>query len=275
MSTSSALIELLKVVKNLRDPKSGCPWDIAQTHQSLIPYVLEESHEVADAIRSKNKNNLKEELGDLLLQVLLHSEIASENKHFTLEEVMNGIKDKLIRRHPHVFKRRKKEITIKDVEETWESIKSAEKPIEDTKIPISESLRRKVRSQSAVAGTMKISNTVTKLGFEWESLEQIFEKMNEEILELKEALKISNNKHAEEELGDVIFCLINIARWNKLNPEEGLIASNQKFLKRFSYIEEKVKSDFSSQSKKNLTQLWNAAKHLQKNRGSHSGLEKK
>ena len=255
---------LIDVVSQLRCPKEGCPWDIDQTHESLIPFVIEEAYEVADAIRNESDDELKEELGDLLLQIILHAQIAQEEERFTLEDIAIVSAQKLIRRHPHVFKT--KEIkTISEVKRTWESIKTKERDLKDSIHPITDTLKKKIRGQPAIAGALAISKKVSDVGFDWKDIDCIWGKIEEELLELKEAIDQKDFSHAEEELGDVIFTLINIARRLEISAEEGLASTNQRFLERFSYIESKVKGDFSNYSLNKLQKIWESAKEISQN----------
>lgn len=251
--------ELLKVVSDLRHPINGCPWDIEQTHTSLIPYVIEEAYEVADAIRESNDMDFIEELGDLLLQVILHSQIAYEENRFCFDDVVKGIITKLIRRHPHVFTN-KQILTSKEVNKLWDEIKSSEKPLSPSFTPVTDELKLKTRSQPSIKGAMIISKKVSKLGFEWKNINQLWEKFHEEIHEFQEALKHKNRISAQEELGDVIFTLINIARWNRINPEEGLAGTNKRFLERFAFIESKLNGNLYEQSIDKFQDLWQQAK---------------
>ena len=259
-----SITKLVKVVSKLRDPDQGCPWDKEQTHQSLIPYVLEEAYEVVDAIREENYKNLIEELGDLLLQVILHAQIASEENQFSLLDIIQGITEKLIRRHPHVFNK-KKVLNIKEVQSNWEEIKSSEKSLSSSITPISDDLKDKTRSQPSINATMKICQKVSKLGLELEKIEDLWEKLDEELKEFKEGLNTEYRNNANEELGDVLFTMLNISRWYKINPEESLNNSNKKFLKRFSSIESRSKSEFTSKSRNEIQVLWNYAKQNEKN----------
>ena len=257
---SDALQELIAVVAKLRDPDGGCPWDLEQTHQSLVPYVLEEAHEVADAIRSGDEAHLKEELGDLLLQVVLHAQIAQEEQRFDLEAIARGISEKLIRRHPHVFG----DAIAPDsaaVKETWEAIKASEKAeAPPSASPLSDRLAGKVRGQPALAGAMTISKKAAKAGFEWDAMEGVWEKVHEELDELKEAVASGNKAHAQEELGDVLFTLVNVARWCGIDPEEGLAGTNRRFLDRFSRVEAALGGDLQGRSIRELESLWQQAK---------------
>ena len=251
--------KLLKIVSDLRDPINGCPWDRKQTNISLIPYVLEEAYEVAHAIREDNPDEIKEELGDLLLQIILHAQIAKERDLFDMEDIIDIITKKLIRRHPHVFQKKAK-VSIKEVEYSWEKIKNKEKPLNHSKTPISDRLRLKIRPQPSTKAALIISKKASKNGFEWEKSAQIWDKLYEELEELKDALKNENIAEAEAEIGDVIFTMINIARWHKISIEEGLEKTNKKFLERLTYIEENIDGTLNSQSKKNLEKYWELAK---------------
>jgi len=252
-STSAALQELIDVVARLRDPNGGCPWDLKQTHQSLVPYVLEEAHEVADAIRHGDDDQISEELGDLLLQVVLHAQIANENNRFDLEQVARGISAKLIRRHPHVFGGELR---------SWEEIKAEEqaKTKGDSTSPLSDRLASKVRGQPALAGAMTISKNAAKAGFEWDNLDGVWDKVNEELAELQDAIASGDSQHAQAELGDVLFTLVNVARWCGIEPEEGLAGTNQRFLDRFSRVEAALGGELQGRSINELERLWQAAK---------------
>ncbi len=259
-SLNTAINNLVNIVKQLRDRDSGCPWDIEQTHKSLIPFVIEEAYEVADAIREENTKEIKEELGDLLLQVVLHAQIASEEKKFNFSDVIEEINQKLIRRHPHVFKKREL-ISIEEVNNNWEKIKAKEKKSSNSLSPISDQLKVKIRSQSATNAAFSISNKVATVGLEWTEENDIWNKIDEEFAELKTALKSNLLEEAEAELGDILFTLINLARWYKLNPEEGLMSTNKKILNRLSFIEKTVNYDISNITHKRMREYWQQAKN--------------
>ena len=272
----TALSALVAVVDRLRDPAGGCPWDLEQTHSSLIRYVLEEAHEVADAIRHGDDRHLEEELGDLLLQVLLHARIAGEEGRFDLEGVAGGIAAKLVRRHPHVFSEedesnRGREGNTAAVKRSWEAIKAQERAESEAKAqaegqaepsasPLSDRLAQKVRGQSALAGAMTISKKAAAAGFEWDSMAGVWEKVQEELDELKEAVASGDRTHAQEELGDVLFTLVNVARWCGMDPEEGLAGTNRRFLDRFSRVEASLGGDLQGRSITELEDHWRAAK---------------
>ncbi|MBM5786005.1 MAG: nucleoside triphosphate pyrophosphohydrolase [Cyanobacteria bacterium K_DeepCast_35m_m1_288] len=260
---TAALSELIAVVAQLRNPEGGCPWDLEQTHASLVPYVLEEAHEVADAIRHGDDTHLKEELGDLLLQVVLHAQIAQEEGRFDLEQIAAGISEKLIRRHPHVFAGAKAADSAA-VKANWEAIKAAEKAADPaaqaSASPLSDRLASKVRGQPALAGAMSISKKAAAAGFEWDDMAGVWEKVHEELDELKEAVASGNKAHAQEELGDVLFTLVNVARWCGIDPEAGLAGTNHRFLDRFSRVEAALGGNLQGRSIRELEGLWQQAK---------------
>ena len=254
-----ALAELIAVVDRLRDPAGGCPWDLEQTHASLIPHVLEEAHEVADAIRHGDDRHLAEELGDLLLQVLLHARIATEEGRFTLETVANGIRDKLVRRHPHVFGDAEA-ADAAAVRELWEAIKRQETSTAPSASPLSDRLAGKVRGLPALAGAMAISRKAAAAGFEWNDLDGVWAKVHEELDELKEAVAAGDRAHAETELGDVLFTLVNVGRWCGLDPEEGLAGTNRRFLERFARVEAALGGELAGRGLAELERHWQEAK---------------
>jgi XTP/dITP diphosphohydrolase len=270
--TLAALAELVAVVARLRDPDQGCPWDLEQTHASLVPYVLEEAHEVADAIRHGDDGHLAEELGDLLLQVVLHAQIASEAGRFDLEQISRGISAKLVRRHPHVFAGAEAGDSAA-VKRTWEAIKAEEQQqrqaanaaeVQPSASPLSDRLTSKVRGQPALAGAMTISRKAAAAGFEWDAISGVWEKVHEELDELKEAvaeaLASGDRAHAQEELGDLLFTLVNVARWCGLDPEAGLAGTNRRFLDRFSRVEAALGGELQGRSIRELEGLWQQAK---------------
>jgi len=260
------LAELIAVVARLRDPLRGCPWDLEQTHASLVPYVLEEAHEVADAIRHGDDGHLAEELGDLLLQVVLHARIAQEQGRFDLAQIAAAISAKLIRRHPHVFGDAQAGDSAA-VRASWEMIKRREQAEREaargatpSTSPLSDRLAGKVRGQPALAGAMTISRKAAAAGFEWEDMAGVWQKVHEELDELKEAVASGNKAHAQEELGDVLFTLVNVARWCGLDPEAGLAGTNHRFLDRFSRVEAALGGSLQGRSIQELEELWRQAK---------------
>ena len=263
-SAAAAIEQLMAVVAQLRDPDGGCPWDLQQTHRSLAPYVLEEAHEVADAIRHGDDRHLAEELGDLLLQVVLHGQIASEQQRFNLRQIATGISAKLIRRHPHVFGGAEAAPSADAVKASWEAIKAQERAERQgegaSTSPLSDQLAGKVRGQPALAGAMTISKKAAAAGFEWEAMAGVWQKVHEELEELKQAVASGDTAHAQEELGDVLFTLVNVARWCGIDPEAGLAGTNQRFLDRFSRVEAALGGNLQGRSIGELEQLWRQAK---------------
>jgi XTP/dITP diphosphohydrolase len=255
-----ALHNLIEVVAQLRSPAGGCPWDLAQTPETLIPYVIEEAYEVVDAIRSGDREAIAEELGDLLLQVVLQAQIASEYGHFSLQEVARGIADKLVRRHPHVFG----DLKVNDLDEVhqnWEKIKAAEKgeTTEQAQL-LSPKLRRYARSLPPLMAGMKISQKAAKAGFEWENAEGVWQKFSEELAEFKESLENEDPEHRQAELGDLLFTLINIARWYGLDPSAALAGTNQRFIQRLSLMETFAERPLTEYTIDELEFLWQKAK---------------
>ncbi len=258
-STLIALQELIATVAQLRSPNGGCPWDLAQTPESLIPYVLEEAYEVADAIRGRDAEAIAEELGDLLLQVVLQAQIASEYGGFDLQLVAEKINQKLIRRHPHVFG----EVEVADaaeVKRNWDQIKAAEKG--EVTTTLSSKLDRYSRTLPPLTAAMKISEKAAAVGFEWENIQGVWDKFHEELAEFAEALQIGDRDHQESELGDLLFSITQLARWYKLNPTEGLQGTNQRFVQRFSKIEAMIDRPLTEYSLEEFEQLWQQAKKI-------------
>ena len=259
-SILDALQRLIEVVAQLRSPDGGCPWDLAQTPQTLIPYVIEEAYEVVDAIQSGDKDAIAEELGDLLLQVVLQTQIASEQGDFTLEEVATGIAEKLIRRHPHVFGDVKVN-NAAEVNQNWEQIKAQEKgeTPEQAKL-LSRKLQRYARSLPPLMAGMKISKKAAGAGFEWENVEGVWDKFEEELGEFKEALATEDKVHQQEELGDLLFTIVNIARWYDLNPFDGLQGTNNRFIKILSLMEKFADRPLNEYEIDELESFWQQAK---------------
>ena len=257
-SVVEAVQHLIEVVAQLRAPEGGCPWDLAQTPQTLIPYVIEEAYEVVEAIRSKEQTAIAEELGDLLLQVVLQSQIASEEGSFSLKEVAQGITEKLIRRHPHVFG----DVEVKSVDEVhrnWEQIKAAEKAPKATRL-LSDKLSRYAQTLPPLMAGAKISQKAAEAGFEWPNVEGVWDKFEEELSEFKQALQTEDKCHQHAELGDLLFTLINIARWYKLDSFEALQETNQRFIGRLKIMETVAERPLSDHTLDELEALWQQAK---------------
>ena len=246
------LEELINVISILRS-ENGCQWDREQTHKTLRPNMIEEAYEAVDAIDDDDMTHLKEELGDVLLQVVLHSQIAKEEKAFDIEDVAKDIKDKLIRRHPHVFGDVKISST-QDILDNWEQIKKEEK-----------THRKSVmdgvsRAQSALMSAQKISKKAVKVGFEWDCEETLLDCIKSEYEEFAQAIDEEDIEHAEEEMGDIFFATVNLARWHKIDAEQALLKANKKFIKRFKKMEELATKPLEEYSFEEYDKLWKTAK---------------
>lgn len=253
----SSLAQLVDVVAKLRDPDGGCPWDLAQTQESLTPYIVEEAYETVHAIRSGDREAIVAELGDLLLQVVLQAQVASDSGLFTLEDVANGISEKLIRRHPHVFGDVKVD-GIEDVRANWEEIKAAEKG--KTTPLLSDKLSSYAEKLPPLTAAMKISKQAAAMGFEWENAAGVWEKFAEELAEFKEAIDINDPAHQEAELGDLLFTVVNLARWFDLDPDLGLSGTNSRFIQRIQQMEKFVDRPLTEYSIVELEGFWQQAK---------------
>lgn len=255
-----AIQQLIEVVAQLRSPTDGCPWDLAQTPASLTPYVIEEAYEVVDAIQGGDVQAICEELGDLLLQVVLQAQLAFEYGQFSLTDVAQGISEKLIRRHPHVFGDLQVD-SMDDLRRNWEQIKAAEKGEDpDTTPPLSRKLSRYARSLPPLMASLKMSQKAAAVGFEWESVDGVWAKFHEELAEFQEALATSEKDHQQAELGDLLFTLVNLARWHDLDPSAALQGTNQRFIQRLQQMEAVVDRPLSEFSLDELEQLWQQAK---------------
>ncbi len=248
--------DLVKIMEKLRSPE-GCPWDRKQTHESLLPYLLEETYEVIDAVKKDSDEELKEELGDLLLQVIFHSQIAKERGAFDIEDVVDSIARKLVHRHPHVFGEREDIKTAEDVNREWEKLKEKEgKKKESLLDGIPESM-------PALERAYKLQKRAAKVGFDWKGFEGIKEKLIEEISEIEEEIKKGDRRKIEEEVGDLLFMAVNLARFLGVHPEIALRRANEKFEKRFRYMEKRAKEmgrDLSEMSLEEMEELWQEAK---------------
>ena len=254
---SKSLDELVKIVAQLRAP-GGCPWDIEQTHESIIPDMLDEVYEFFESIDEKNPEHMREELGDVLLQIVFHSQIESEKSTFTFDDVAAEISEKLIRRHPHVFGNE----TVADTEEVlknWEQIKKSEKGKED-RLYITDGVPKNL---PALVRAEKLGKKVKRYGFEWAEVSSALDKVEEEFAEFRVALEAGDMENAHEELGDILFSLVNVARYEKISAEEALRHTTNKFIKRFNYIEESYGFDGEAMKSATLEELdarWDEAK---------------
>ena len=255
----TSIQELIDVVAQLRAPQGGCPWDLAQTPESLIPYIIEEAYEVVDAIRRREKDAIVEELGDLLLQVILQAQIASEVNDFTLEDVAKSISEKLIRRHPHVFGDMEVN-SVEEVHQNWEQIKAEEKGETDKTPSLSSKLSKYTRQMPPLMAGMKISKKAAAAGFEWETVDDVWTKFHEELGEFQHALKHEDKAAQQGELGDLLFVIINLARWHELDPSDALHETNLRFIQRFSKVEAYRDRPLSEYSIAEFERLWQQAK---------------
>jgi tetrapyrrole methylase family protein/MazG family protein len=262
--------KLIAVQARLRAP-NGCPWDREQTHQSLRTYLIEEAYEVVEALESGSDAKFAEEMGDLLLQIVFHSQIAREEGRFTVAEVIREIHDKMIRRHPHVFgKTRAKDSA--EVLRNWEQIKAEERRSGSVKsdskseenVPKETSLLDGVsRALPATLEGFQLTRKASRIGFDWEDANGVFEKMQEEIEELKKALKETDPLKTEEELGDLLFAAVNLSRFLKIDPEIALKKANAKFSRRFREMERLARKngrEFKDLPREEMEALWNASK---------------
>ena len=258
--------KLVAVQARLR-AANGCPWDREQTHRSLRTYLIEEAYEVLEALESGNDAKFAEEMGDLLLQIVFHSQIAREEGRFTVADVIREIHDKMIRRHPHVFG----ETRAKDSAEVlrnWEQIKAEERRISSgrggAKLPKEVSLLDGVsRALPATLEGFQLTRKASRIGFDWEDASGVFEKMEEETAELKKALQEANHLKTEEELGDLLFAAVNLSRFLKVDPEIALKKANAKFERRFRAMERRAREsgrEFKDRTREEMESLWDAAK---------------
>lgn len=270
MEASGDIQRLLEIMAALRTPVTGCPWDIEQTFDSIKPYTIEEAYEVADAIERQDMGDLCEELGDLLLQVVFHARMAEEAGHFTFEDVVRAVTTKMIRRHPHVFARSDAD-TPDAVKLQWNAIKRQEKAeraarraaqgiTEDFKAG---HLGAVQRSFPALMEALKLQEQAAKVGFDWSDAEPILDKIEEEIGELRAAMKEGKREKVADELGDLIFATVNIGRHVKADPEMALRGTNTKFRRRFAHIEKTLVEHgetLEAASLERMEELWQDAK---------------
>ncbi|UTW56903.1 nucleoside triphosphate pyrophosphohydrolase [Kordiimonas sp. SCSIO 12610] len=262
--------DLLDIMAKLRDPDTGCPWDIEQDFKSIAPYTIEEAYEVDEAIRNDDMSALRDELGDLLFQTVFHSQMASEAGHFTFDDIVENISDKMIRRHPHVFGGG----TIEDADaqtNAWETQKAKERK---------EKAEKEGRTPSALDGVsislpatqraVKLQKRAARVGFDWPETLQVLDKLEEETRELIEATSLPNNtEHIEEEFGDLMFVMCNLARHLKIDPEEALRTANAKFTRRFNGVESELQKLGKTPEQSTLDEmdaLWDKVKEAEKSR---------
>ena len=247
---------LLYIMRRLRDPDTGCPWDIEQSFSSIAPYTIEEAYEVADAIARGDMADLKGELGDLLLQTVYHTAIGEEEGLFTFHTVADAISDKMVARHPHVFGDQSRDKTAEQQTIDWETIKATERAQADQ----TRTLDGVALGLPALTRAVKLQKRAARVGFDWPDVEQVLDKIREEIDELKAA---ESAAHRHEEFGDLMFVMANLARHLNIDPEQALRDANQKFTRRFNGIEDKLQQDGRTPPQSDLAEmdaLWEAVK---------------
>ncbi len=266
MSTRYNLEDLKYLMRRLRDPVDGCPWDIQQTYRSIVPHTLEEVYEVIDTIEREDFPHLSEELGDLLFQIVFYAQIACEETRFSLDDVIDQLVKKLIYRHPHVFpegtlqsRRGDQVMTEHEVQGQWELLKTKEKQnkkVTSILADVPDALPGMIRAR-------KLQSKAAKVGFDWPTVNHVLDKADEELAELKEAIQKGDREHIESELGDVLFVLANVARHMGIDPEQAVRSTNQKFTDRFEFVEQNVNASPKNWEEFSLDELdvfWDQAK---------------
>jgi len=251
---------LIEIMRRLRDPETGCPWDIEQDFASIAPYTIEEAYEVADAIERKAWDELRGELGDLLLQSVYHTQMASEAGLFDFDDVANGIADKMVARHPHVFGDESRDKSAEQQVQDWERIKAAERAAKAEKGV----LDGVAMGLPALMRAVKLQKRAARVGFDWPSTDEVIDKIVEEAQELREARDAA---HRAEEFGDLLFVMANLARHMEIDPEDALRAANAKFMRRFKAIEAALEAEGRTPHDSDLAEmdaLWDAAKAAEK-----------
>jgi tetrapyrrole methylase family protein/MazG family protein/ATP diphosphatase len=273
-SREAAIVELRNIMARLRDPVGGCAWDLEQTFATIAPYTVEEAYEVADAIGRGSMGDLAEELGDLLLQVVFHAQMAKEAGAFDFDDVVRGVSAKMIRRHPHVFG----DARVRSAAEqtaAWEEIKAAERAGKTQSAAKPAGLLDDIAvTLPALTRATKLSRRAARVGFVWPDIQAILAKLREEVAELEAEVAAGEAAKAREELGDVLFVCANIARELDVDPEAALRETNAKFTRRFAYIERALAERGSSPEQSTLEEmdaLWNEAKHVEKTEESKKG----
>jgi nucleoside triphosphate diphosphatase len=268
MTHSRDISRLLEIMAALRTPGSGCPWDLEQDFATIAPYTIEEAYEVADAIARGDLDDLRDELGDLLLQVVFHARMAEEQNAFDFGDVVEAISHKMIRRHPHVFADQDGRLTPSDVKGAWERIKAEENAERAARRPAVENSHKSLLSdvkagQPALARAMALQRKASTVGFDWNDPRAVLRKIREEADEIEAALERGDASELESETGDLLFAVVNMARHVGVDPEMALRGTNAKFERRFGYIERALASrgrSLSSASLEEMDSLWNEAK---------------
>lgn len=266
-----SISDLLYLMQRLRDPDSGCPWDLKQDFASIVPHTLEEAYEVADTIERQDWSHLNDELGDLLFQVIFYAQLGMEEERFSFSSIVNNLVSKLIRRHPHVFPegtlhsaRSGASIDEAQIKRNWEAIKQQEREAKgEQEAQESRVLDDVPRSLPALSRAAKLQKRAAQVGFDWNNPLSVIDKIEEELQELREAIASGDQQAVADEMGDLIFAQVNLARHLSVNPETALRSTNQKFERRFSYVEDQVresKRSWQAFSLEELDQFWDQAK---------------
>lgn len=239
----SAIEDLLQVMADLREPQNGCPWDIRQTSRSIAPHTLDETHELIDAIERGDNENIKEELGDLLFNVVFHARIAEEKGEFDFDDVARGITEKMLRRHPHVFgEGRNKKWSDAELAQQWQAVKAQEKQLRPKKETVQVSGMDDSSANSAIYRARQLQQQAADFGFDWPDIGPVLDKLEEELDELKQAFTSEDRDAISDELGDLLFVCVNLARHARVNAEMSLRQTNRKFLRRFAYVQQKMRA---------------------------------
>lgn len=269
MEPSNDIKRLIDIMARLRDPESGCAWDVEQTFETIMPYTIEEAYEVADAIERGDMDDLTDELGDLLLQVVYHARMAEEAGLFAFGDVVHAVTDKMIRRHPHVFgPENTRSMTM--AKGMWEKVKAQEKADKAQRQIASGTIEKRPsllddvpRVQPALMRSLKMQKKAATVGFDWSEPEPIFDKIHEEIAELREAMQKQDQAHIAEEYGDLLFVMVNLGRHLNIEAETALAGTNLKFSRRFAFIEDQLEAQGKSLKEASLEEmetLWQLAK---------------
>ena len=248
-------IELLEVLRKLRAPE-GCPWDRKQTSESLVPYLLEETYEIIEAIEEGDVETLKEELGDLSLHILFQAELARESGKFNISDSLKHISEKLIRRHPHVFNKNNSKQSIDDINKSWETEKQKEKQRNNILDGVPKNLPALIRAR-------RIQEKAANVGFDWDDKQPILDKIDEEVAELKEAITLKDPENIKDEIGDVLFSMVNLSRFLDINTEDALRMTISKFETRFAQVEKELKKrgkSLTDSTLEEMDEIWNLVK---------------
>lgn len=263
--TGYTLDDLLYLMARLRDPQTGCPWDIKQDYASIAPSTIEEAYEVVDAIEKQDFGHLNEELGDLLFQVIFYAQIGKEEQRFDFSSIVSSLVEKLVRRHPHVFPEGTLQSQVgdrhnlpDDIKQRWEIIKQQERAAKGVHgvlddVPV---------ALPALSRAAKLQKRAANVGFDWENIHGPLAKVREELIEVEEALEQNDSEHLSEELGDLLFAVVNVVRYLKEDPEAVLRSANRKFEKRFQYIEQQLGDQLKTADIDTMNRLWDEAKTL-------------